>query len=1003
MQYVDGIKYRHEGGYSYLYEDNVVYKYPFSVMPEYLSFSSHNNFAGLNDFALTPEVFNKIIEECKYHNNWFPENIRLALKTIDLNFKLPVAADTTGLANLLFRNVETGKIVFPNYRMKKQQYQDILENVTYDVILLYNSGNYVRYDSLTMKSGAYIELNMADLYLHKKDSVSQKWLKLNSQYIIPCEDNDYKPPFSFRGIFYLSSGRNLIRGNVKDENGETLIGTIIQVKDSQYGVVTDNNGDFEIALDDYRCTLIFSYIGYESKEVEVTAGTEINIVLTEDMAILEEVMVVAYGTIRKQSLVSSVAGSVAVSDMREPQSPPEDDEDDTESKSTVAEDKLYSELLQLNGLRSNFSDVGFWEPRLYTDKKGTAGFTVTFPDNITQWNTVVYAMNRRLKTGTARKYIKSYKPLMSELKNPQFLIVGDSAYYASNIRNYTADKEIAGKAIFSVGQDTVMKKDIRFGSSYQDKMLVTPLVADSVTATYMFVRNDGYSDGEKRTIPVFRQGTEIADGTLEFLQNGDKKEINAGKNEEINVIIASNSLNIYVDAANYLGRYRYACNEQLASKLTGLLNIKLYQQYIGKKFRYDKDVNKIIKRLTDNRNDKNLWSWWGRSPNTSYWMSAHILRALRMAKKAGYTVDIRLENAYDYIDIINYRNISLADIEILNIFSESAINQNYKAAVDMFDSEIARLERIADSIARETKQENRVSYLKEKLLLLEIRQNQNLDYSPEMLTKYLKKDVYGETYCDDGIKRYWHMDNLVTTLIAYRIVGKDSTLQHLKTPMQMYILRTKQNGWNTYQASSAVMTVLPDLLNEYGATKDNPTVVLTGKENKIIDEFPYTLTVSNGEKLGVEKKSGIPVIYSEYKSKYVTEENKGDAFEVFTYFDQNEITAGKKIKLIANVHVKQTNAEYVMIEIPVPANCSYASKNNYYGYYNNRNGETYREYFKDKVAVFCERLPVGQYSYEIELLPRYTGGYTLNPAKVEMMYFPVINANNEMRKVKIGE
>jgi hypothetical protein len=99
--------------------------------------------------------------------------------------------------------------------------------------------------------------------------------------------------------------------------------------------------------------------------------------------------------------------------------------------------------------------------------------------------------------------------------------------------------------------------------------------------------------------------------------------------------------------------------------------------------------------------------------------------------------------------------------------------------------------------------------------------------------------------------------------------------------MQMYILRTKQNGWNTYQSSSVIATVLPDLLNEHGATKDNPTtVVLTGKENKTIDKFPYTTTVSNGEHLVIEKKGGIPVIYSEYKTKYVVTENKGDAFEI---------------------------------------------------------------------------------------------------------------------------
>ncbi|MDR3245671.1 MAG: hypothetical protein LBT50_04490 [Prevotellaceae bacterium] len=51
--------------------------------------------------------------------------------------------------------------------------------------------------------------------------------------------------------------------------------------------------------------------------------------------------------------------------------------------------------------------------------------------------------------------------------------------------------------------------------------------------------------------------------------------------------------------------------------------------------------------------------------------------------------------------------------------------------------------------------------------------------------------------------------------------------------------------------------------------------------------------------------------------------------------------------------------------------------------------------------IFCEQLPKGKHKFEIDLLPRFTGAYILNPAKVEMMYLPVVNANNDLRKVKV--
>ena len=80
------------------------------------------------------------------------------------------------------------------------------------------------------------------------------------------------------------------------------------------------------------------------------------------------------------------------------------------------------------------------------------------------------------------------------------------------------------------------------------------------------------------------------------------------------------------------------------------------------------------------------------------------------------------------------------------------------------------------------------------------------------------------------------------------------------------------------------------------------------------------------------------------------------------------------------------------------AGCSYASKP-----VNFSRSEVYREYFKEKTVIFSEKLPVGTYQFTVPLLPRFTGKYTLNPVKVELMYFPVVNANNAGREIWITE
>ena len=85
-----------------------------------------------------------------------------------------------------------------------------------------------------------------------------------------------------------------------------------------------------------------------------------------------------------------------------------------------------------------------------------------------------------------------------------------------------------------------------------------------------------------------------------------------------------------------------------------------------------------------------------------------------------------------------------------------------------------------------------------------------------------------------------------------------------------------------------------------------------------------------------------------------------------------------------------------MIEVPIPAGWSYENKKE------RKNGnEVHREYYQDKVVIFCNRLTQGVHYFNIELLPRYSGLYHLNPANVELMYFPTQQGNTGIKTTKI--
>ncbi|WP_163214415.1 carboxypeptidase-like regulatory domain-containing protein [Bacteroides sp. 519] len=1005
--YNGGVRYRHAGGYSYQFEDNIVYREKENnLFPRSLFKCTYEDFRNLYDFYFSPTVWNNILMANKRSGFiWHPQSIHISQQNMDINLRLPVEADASGVANLLFQQIDTDSIISPDRLEYGTRKFTQIPYDTYHVIVLYNNGKYLRKDSVSLKANTYLQVDMTSAPVHEKDSISEQWLLLNTHSAAIAQRsliNTYQNTETYiRHTFHhpaTLNGTGNVSGYVYDSSGEPLIGVSVLISGTSQGTITDIDGYFSINVTSENDVLEFFYIGYKKKTIKADGKSKLSVVLEEDDLALDEVVVVGYGTQRK-SMSSAAAEKPAPSDT--PAEEFEESDDDVETQ--VAEKKLYNELLMMNGLRRNFSDVGFWEPKLYTDKLGQAEFTVTFPDNITRWDAVIYAMNRKLQTATFRHSIRSYKPLMGELKTPQFLTVGDSSYFSGTVRNYTGDAQIDGKIVFTHQGDTLINKEIDFKNLHTDKLLVhVPCDTDSITTQYIFTRNDGYTDGEERSIVIVPQGTEVADGTLQFLRNGETHNFRAHDNEEVHLTITGKQLDVYVSAMQYLGGYKYACNEQLASKLIGLLNYKLYAAYAGKKFNYDKDINHIIKRLVGNQNDEKLWSWWGRTSNTSYWMSAHILRALNMAKKAGYTVALNTQTIEtNYKDITSYRKINVyRDIETLYALSEIGASEDYLAAVDTLQKELRVEEIRLDSIAKAHKYTPH-SLLKEKMMLWDIQQRQGVSVT-DSLRQYLKEDILGLVYCeDDKSIRSWYSNKMQSTLIAYNMIKRDSALVHLKEPMQMYILGSREYGWNTYQAATVVSTVLPDLLEGTGTQNQPANIQLKGKYNEEVTTFPFQTTLLPGEELEVKKIDGIPLIYSVHSYKRVTEASDSKAFDVTTTLETETLTAGIPVKMRVDVTVKQEGAEHVMIEIPLPAGCSYASKWSYNYYYYGT--ETHREYFKEKTSIFCEKLPQGKYHFIIELLPRYTGNYILNPAKVELMYQPVIHANNDMREVRIEE
>ena len=97
-----------------------------------------------------------------------------------------------------------------------------------------------------------------------------------------------------------------VQGVVKDQTGETVIGASVMEKGTTNGTITGIDGDFSLNMSP-NGTLVVSFVGYKTQEVQVKGQKQLQVVLSEDAEMLDEVVVIGYGTMKKSDLTGAVS------------------------------------------------------------------------------------------------------------------------------------------------------------------------------------------------------------------------------------------------------------------------------------------------------------------------------------------------------------------------------------------------------------------------------------------------------------------------------------------------------------------------------------------------------------------------------------------------------------------------------------------------------------------------------------------------------------------------
>lgn len=933
-------------------------------------------------------------------------------------------------------------------------YNNILPGI-YNLVFITENYQFLTMDSIAIKPNGTFCLKMKNPVFNKENGYVNE---LRDSYLTQVK-NEMNAFFenerannrviALPAGMPITEGRASIFGKVIDHNGALpVVGASVYLKGYNVSTVTDTYGNYQFSnIKEGRYVVGFSSVGYETIEQEVNAledsGIEKNIRLIAMANHLDEVVVTAYGVSKRKSVMGSISnvagkeltsalqGKVAGIDITNTVSPGNasairirglsslslqsrplyvinglvmdelpDGFDIATAQMSILSGNAAAEIYgsrAVNGVivittndfmpkavREQFRDYAFWQPNFFTNKKGEAKIAITYPDNVTSWETYVVGMDKRNRLTKKSTITRSFKPLLAQLSVPQFLTEGDSSWAVGKLLNYRSNTATVSTSL-SVNDSVINvgSKDVPASNSVVDYLPISvPHGEDTLVLAYTLSTNEGYRDGEIRRVPVVKKGIEETRGHFWILDKDTSFSFHPDKAAEtINFYAVNNTLDVFIEELAQLKNYPFYCIEQTASKLKGLLMERQIRKTLKQSFNLDKEIQKLIQRIQQAQLFSGGWSWWeGGEANLA--VTNYVTQSL-LPLRDDVLVQSNIRNAILYLQ----NQLSLLrwpqQIGVLHTLSEAGHQMDYY------------------SILRRMPMDSMTAH--QQWQVVSIMQQQKLEYQKELnslLSRKIETIFGGVHWGEESFK--WETNNMATTALAFRVLFKENSSSPLLKQIVQYFLERRTGGkWrNTVESAATLSAILPYVMESNSQFTGSPILEISTPAKITVEKFPFSSVVKNQQEVVKIRKSGGGLTYLTASQTFFQQDPKPvtDIFLIDTWFEKagtkiTSVQAGEKVLLKIKVQALK-DAEFVQLEIPIPAGCTYAEKKQ-------DSDKMHKEFLKNKLTVFIEQMNKGAYEFEIELEPRYSGTYTMNPAKAELMYFPVYYGRNEAKQIKI--
>ena len=591
---------------------------------------------------------------------------------------------------------------------------------------------------------------------------------------------------------------------------------------------------------------------------------------------------------------------------------------------------FMANMMAASGLRKEFRDWAIWEPNLWTNSDGTATFNVKYPDNTTSWKTYVLAMNRDGYSGKLLKLTRSFKPLSAQLSAPRFLRYGDTVMAIGKVSNYTQQPFHIRTVLLQDGNPTSTDTGTVHNTKAASLRVTAPVINSEDTVDlsidYSMTADNGYTDGEERILPILPIGVTESKGDFVYLNNDTTvtsiPDSLAGRfSGHARVYVDGSLLEVMLREIENLKVYPHGCNEQLTTKLLSIYYEEAIKKLLGEtKFNNTKVKRQILDQLIRAQRNDGGFGWWTSNAGDAR-ITNYIISTMQKINNDGW-LDYIIHRGLNYLN--NHLEEMTPENRIASLSTLSAAHYaaNYKPVLDEVNKT----------------QQN----LYNQFAIVKICKEQGLPYRKLLDTLMLQREEsINGCYWKNNSYYDWYRDDLATTLMAYHVVKGDSTYGKFIPAITRYLLFRRQHGYYDNTASSGLVltTLLPDLLAQkpLGDRKKTTYIKITGSLKDSVTSFPKTYAVKGDKPVFTFKKQGISPAYVSVVYDYfnINPVARDTDFGVHNYFlnakadTLTSLKAGEKITLRVTVNCRKA-AEYVMIEVPIPAGCIQVNKTSSY-------------------------------------------------------------------------